>query len=316
MHIALYLVSPSVPCFTITHEQVQQLKDQLPGVTVRHCQTDTEFVQALSTAPVAVAWRFEQDWVDAAPELEWIVTPAAGKDYFQITPKPGTTMTYGSFHGILMAETALAMMLANCRGLVKAQALRESGATWPNTLLAKEMRPFRGSHVVILGFGRIGDWIGRLAKPFGVRLTGIQRNPGKRPDYFTAEDRILPVAELENVLPEADHLMLVLPSGAETDGILDEKRLSLLPPYSYVYNIGRGNAIDEVALSRALQENRIAGACLDVYQKEPLPDDSPLRNCPNTVLMPHASAFSPNYLDHFIDEFVTHWRNRYGNDSV
>jgi phosphoglycerate dehydrogenase-like enzyme len=172
------------------------------------------------------------------------------------------------------------------------------------------MRPLRGSHLVILGFGNVGRWVGKLAKPFGVRITGMSRRPRPQPEYFTAGDAVTPANRLDTVLPHADHLMLALPSGPATDHIIDRRRLALLKPQAWLYNIGRGNAVDTAALAKALAAGRLAGACLDVFEEEPLPADHPLRALPNVLLMPHASAIAPNYLDLFLNEFIEHCRRR------
>lgn len=310
MKISAWLPNTSISCFRLTLEQCQTLETRLPGHTVAHCETEADFLAQLPETQVAIVWKFAQGWFARAPEMQWIVTPAAGKDYFRITPPPGVSIDNGGFHGVIMAETVLAMMLASCRGVLTCERARGTDP-WPRKALDGRMHTLRGSHVGILGFGRIGQWVGRLAKPFGARITGIRRSPSERPDYFAEVDRVLPVDALDSVLPEFDHLVLVLPRSPETDRILDERRLGLLRETCYLYNVGRGNAIDEEALARALQDRRLAGACLDVFATEPLPEDSPLRSCPTALLMPHASAFDPSYLDRFLDEFAERFRARY-----
>jgi phosphoglycerate dehydrogenase-like enzyme len=118
---------------------------------------------------------------------------------------------------------------------------------------------------------------------------------------------------LDTVLPAADHLVLALPGGAETDSLLDARRLSLLPPHAAIYNVGRGNAIDESALASALVAQAIAAAYLDVFAREPLPADSPLRSCPNAFLLPHISAIAPNYLDLFLRELAQRLKMEWGH---
>jgi phosphoglycerate dehydrogenase-like enzyme len=166
------------------------------------------------------------------------------------------------------------------------------------------MRLLKGSRVTILGFGNLGTWIGRLVKPFEVRIYGIKRNITASPDYFTRSDRILTIDELDSVLPETDYLVLSLPKSGKTDNILDKRRLELLPSHASIYNVGRGNSIDEAALIESLESNKISAAYLDVFQQEPLPMDSPLRTCPNCCIMPHASVLSPDFMDFFVEEFL------------
>jgi phosphoglycerate dehydrogenase-like enzyme len=285
-----------------------QLASAIPGLEVRVCRTEADFVAALPEAQIALVWRFRQEWVPHAYNLRLLVTPAAGRDYFDIDLPSCVTVAYGQFHGGIMGETVVGMLLAMCRGILPAADLQRDHL-WPRGEVAPTMRRLRGSHVVILGFGHIGRHIGHLLKPFGVRLTGVRRRKTPPPPFFGSGDRLATLAELDEVLPAADHLVLCLPGTPETDGILDRRRLGLLRPTATLCNVGRGNAIDEEALAEALRSGRLAGACLDVFRVEPLPADSPLRACPNVWLMPHASAIAPDYLDLFVDELAQRWHS-------
>jgi len=309
--IAVWLTKDGISCWTFSEANRARLQSLLPGSRVVVCPDEQAFLAELPEATVAIAWQFKQQWLECALSLVWIATPAAGRDYFQIVPPPSVEITYGTFHGELIAETVLGMLLGMGRGIVDSVRLGRTDP-WPRERIAPAMRPLRGSHAVILGFGHIGTWIGRLLKPCGVRLTGVRRRPTAPPSYFGAGDSVVPVSELDRVLPSADILILSLPGGPGTDHIIDARRLRLLPAHALITNIGRGNAIDESALAEALNAGVVGGACLDVFENEPLPADSVLRDCPGAFLMPHASAISPNYLDLFIDEFVTRFRERFG----
>lgn len=310
MNLAIWLTHKTVPCWHLTPAQAARLQQALPGVAVTVCADEAAFLAALPLAEAAVVWHFNAGWLSLAPRLRWIATPAAGRDYFQIPAAANVTVTYGHFHGELMAETVLGMLLATSRGILDAQRRQLAGEAWPRAELGAIVRPLRGSHVVILGFGAIGQWVGRLAKPFGVRLTGVRRSPMPRPPWFEPADAVTTVEHLDALLPAADHLVLTLPGDTGTGKILDERRLRLLPPHAWLYNVGRGNALDEAALAAALGEQRLAGACLDVFVQEPLPADSPLRRAPNLLLLPHVSAVGANYLDLYLAEFIALCRAR------
>ena len=309
--IAVWLTHRSVPCWRLTPEQAARLERELPGVTVALCADEAAFLAALPTAEVAVVWRFDAAWLARAPHLRWLATPAAGRDYFQLPATAGVTVSYGHFHGELMAETVLGMMLAGTRGLLEAQRRQLHGEAWPRAALGERIRSLRGSHLVILGFGAIGQWVGRLAKPFGVRVTGVRRSAMLRPEWFATGDQVVTPEQLDALLPGTEHLVLTLPGDTGTDHLLDDRRLRRLPSHAWVYNVGRGNALDEAALATALREGRLAGAALDVFQEEPLPAESPLRQVPNLLLMPHVAAVAPHYLDRFLDEFIADYRRRF-----
>jgi phosphoglycerate dehydrogenase-like enzyme len=321
MKIVVLLRHAEVRAWTFSPENRQRFLAAYPDADIVICRDELELERALGDAEIAIVWRFNQDWFCRAPKLKWLATPAAGKEYLNVSPPVGVKMVFGSFHGELMGETVLALMLGHCRGLFATAKM--DGVPWPRKELAEIMTPLRGSHVVILGFGNVGQWIARLAKPFGVRITGIRRNPSatasenntdrheSRSAYLPGNDSILPLAALDSVLPLTDHLVLSLPGGSETDHMIDARRLALLPPRSAIYNVGRGNAIDEEALACALRERRIAAAYLDVFAQEPLTAESPLRSCPSAFLLPHISAVAPNYLDLFMEELASRLKSEW-----
>jgi phosphoglycerate dehydrogenase-like enzyme len=210
---------------------------------------------------------------------------------------------FSTFHGKIMAESVLAMMLSHARGLVRAYSLQQK-EVWPDRKLEPGLRLLKDSRVTVLGFGHIGTHVGRLVKSLGAKITGLKRKPGANPGYFDDEDRLLPVGYLDKVIPETDHLVLCLPATPETTGILDAKRMASLPQQAGIYNVGRGNAVDEEALADLLRERPLCEAYLDVFREEPLPAESPLRELPNCLILPHVSANAPEYIDLFIDELI------------
>lgn len=307
MKIVALLVSRRVTEFSFTEDAARRLVERLPGATVVVCSTERTFLKELADADVALVWRFRQEWFDLAPKLKVVSTPAAGRDYFRINPPAHVTMLYGSFHDAIMGETAAALVLGAARGVIQnAAAMRGTRSNWPQRHFTGRLRTVRGAHVVILGFGAIGHHAGRLLKPFGCRITGVRRNPaGDRPAWFDKNDRVVPPTKLDAVLPTADHLLCILPSGPETDRLIDRRRLALLPPTAFIHNLGRGNVLDEAALAEALTEGRLAGAFLDVFAEEPLPATSPLRKAPNACLYPHVSAIAPDYMLLYAEELAS-----------
>ena len=306
--ILIYLQN-DIPCFQPTDEQVRRFDALLPEYAdrpVRVCRSETEFVSLLPEATAVFVWTFRQEWFALAPHLRHLCTPAAGRDYFKVTPPPEVTMHYGSFHGAIMGETALAAMLAYCHGLLpfSTDMRADADAGWPRIAMARHGRRLGTSSVTILGYGNIGRHFGRMLAPFGAKVTGVTRTP--HPE-LADEAAGLGIAldttdHLDAILPKTDHLVCFLPSGDATTNLLNARRLALMRPSSVIYNFGRGNLIDEQALADALTAGRLAGAVLDVFKVEPLPLDSPLRKAPNCWLYPHASAFAPDYLDLYFDK--------------
>lgn len=309
--IALYLQS-EIPCFQPTDAQADAFRRRLadaaslsgaPVPELRLCRSEAAFLAALPTAASVLVWTFRQEWFALAPRLRAILTPAAGRDYFKVTPPPGVALCYGAFHGAIMGETALACVLSMAHGLFPfAGTMRAaSGAPpqnpWPRLQVEAVARRLAGATVLVLGFGAIGRAFARMAAPLGARIVGVTRRPHPELTADFPGATLVAADALDAHLPAADHVVCFLPSGADTNDLIDARRLALMKRSAFLYNFGRGNAVEENALADALRAGRLAGAVLDVFKEEPLPPDSPLRDAPNCWLFPHSSAFSPDYLD-------------------
>src|SRR5436305_6661747 len=128
-----------------------------------------------------------------------------------------------------------------------------------------------GKTLVIVGLGRIGEALAVRARPFGMRVVALKRDPAVRYDAAVAVDELLPMEMLDAALGRADHLCLTVPLTRETYHLIDARRMALLPRGAYLYNVSRGAVVDEPALVQALRAGSLAGAGLDVFEQEPLP---------------------------------------------
>jgi phosphoglycerate dehydrogenase-like enzyme len=151
----------------------------------------------------------------------------------------------------------------------------------------------RGMTVGVLGLGSIGAEVAAKATAFGMRVIGTKRTPGGVPHV----DRVYPPEALHEVLAAADVVVVALPLTDETRGLLGEQEFRAMKPAGLLINIGRGPIVQEAALIRALQERWIGGAGLDVFEREPLPADSPLWAMEDVIITPHVSGGWPGYLD-------------------
>jgi phosphoglycerate dehydrogenase-like enzyme len=312
MKLICWLKSDAAQCWNISGEQVLRLKYELPGWNIAAVEDENALLRELSDADAAAAWMFRQAWFDSAPKLRLLKTPAAGLDYFQVDPPPGVRFERSYFHGLFMAETAIGWLLSHSRGICRS-AVHMKHPGWPRRSLADGMRTLKGSRLTIIGFGSIGRETGRIASLLGCSITGVRRKqtePENLPEWFGPDDRVAAAegiskeALFRKILPESDHLLLVLPGGRDTDNLIGSGELALLPSHAGIYNLGRGNAIDQAALAVHLEKHEKSEAFLDVFENEPLPETSPLRNLPNAFLMPHISAAAPGYLDSFLDELI------------
>lgn len=293
----VYLVWLEWPekCFRIDAEALSYLKKAVPrGSEVVRAKTRRGFLAALPRATHVITWFFDREWYAKAPRLKVLATPSAGRELLPHPPPPGIEIHHGRYHGEIMAETVAGFMLSWCHGFFERRRYPE--LSWPRTELGGRCRQLAGTKAAVVGYGNVGRAIGEKLKSLGVAVEGFRR----------ANIKALPGA-----VKDVDWLVMVLPCAAGTDDILDSALIRRLPRRCVVINVGRGNSIDEDALVSALRAGRIAGAYLDVIKDEPSAGAPPCSvisrelakgaaarsDLPkNLVLMPHSSAFSPDYI--------------------
>ena len=311
MKILIFLTHPHVEAWNFQDRHREQFSRHCPEYSVVVCRNSKEFLAELSAAEGVIAWYFKREWQKISPQLKWIATPAAGRDWIDVEPSSNIPVLFGGFHGQMMAESVLGAALYFCKAFQFSRDLQKK-KKWARVKISQEITSLYQKRVTVLGFGHIGQTIGRAFKSFGCHLTGVKRGVIEPPDYFDDGDKIVMSDQLMEVLPETDHLIIVLPCGAETDGLFTREHFKQLPRHCIVYNVGRGNVYREADIVHALREKQIAGAYLDVFETEPLPESSELWDMDNVLIQPHLSAASPHYLDLFIDEFCSAQGQRLG----
>lgn len=307
--LVVYLKS-DVDAFSVKPRHLKQIRTALPEVTVAEATDKEEFRACLVDADWLMAWRFRAEAYARLPRLQAVFTPAAGKDWVIPDPSGRVQNYYGRFHGRIMRESLLAMMLHFNRRLDCCLANQKEGI-WNRNALDGSSVLF-GQHVLIVGYGAIGRLTAELLKAFGARVVGVKRDlTGFEHDPFA--ERVVKFETLEEELPLADHVVLILPGAPETENLFTERHFALMKVGACLYNLGRGNCYLEEHLLNALRNGPVAGAGLDVFRDEPLPAVSPLWRLPNVLIMPHASAICRQYLDLYVEEFVATVRQIWGD---
>jgi D-2-hydroxyacid dehydrogenase (NADP+) len=288
-----------IAAFSVQPAQLAQLARLHPQLELHVVRSEAQLLGALPEAEAALVWSFSAAWYARGPKLRFVATPAAGRENLEADPSGRVRAVHGHFHGKIMAESLLAMMLFFSRRLDGAMADQAAGryerAAYSGT------RRLAGQQALIIGYGPLGRECARLLRAFGMRVVGLKRNPNVDP---APADSVCGVGQLHEQLRETDHVILTLPGDTGTDHLIGAYELSLLRPSATLYNIGRGNAVDEHALVLALESEKLAHAFLDVFEREPLPTNSPLWKTKNLALMPHASAISREYLDLWFEELA------------
>lgn len=233
-----------------------------------------------------------------AENAEWVQLASAGADAFT---KPGIlkenvilTNAVGAY-GLTVSEHMLALTFAIVHRFGQ-YVRRQAEHSW------KDMGPLisiENATVLVLGVGDIGGSYARKMKALGAYVIGARKNVHEKPDWL---DEQVTIDRLDEVLPRADIVAMVLPSGDDTYHIMNESRFSLMKDGAFIINAGRGNSIDPAALKDALYSGRLAGAALDVTEPEPLPTGDELWDMENVIITPHVAGWLhvPETLDRII----------------
>lgn len=220
--------------------------------------------------------------------VEQFLDPSLRRDYV-------LTNARGVF-GDLMSEYVFGYLLNHERRIFERYRAQQEHR-WD----ASTTGMLRGKTIGLLGVGSIGAVIAKTAKHFGMTVRGFTRSSEDCPDvdvYYHGND-LLEFAD------ELDYLVSVLPNTSETHRIVDASLLNALPTRAIFINVGRGGAVDEDALIRALESKRIAGAILDVFDQEPLPKEHPFWTTPNLLLTFHTSA--PSLPEDIVQIFIENY---------
>ena len=232
------------------------------------------------------------------PSLRWFHSFSAGVDNpaFKALLERGVTLTNSSgATSKPIAQYVIAMILRVAKRTDDwAQAQRER--RWQSI----ETDELTDKTVGIVGVGRIGGEVARLAQAFGMRVIGCRR----RRSRVRYVDELVPPERLRDLLAASDFVVLAVPLTSATEGLIGERELRTMRDGAWLINISRGQVVDEGALVRALKDGSIGGACLDVFQREPLPEESELWALPNVVVTPHNSGRSPLNVERGTEVFL------------
>jgi len=291
----------TIQAFALQPEQLARLQARHPQHQWLVAADEPALLQQLPDAAVVLVWRFSAAWYGLGPQLRFVATPAAGREKVEADPSGRVRVIHASFHGKIMAESLLAMMLYFTRRFDL--ALADQRAHHYGRDQYSTTRRLAGQRALIVGYGALGRECARLLKAVGMHVTGVKR---RLTDDTGPADAVHAIDDLPNLLGKADHVIATLPADTGTDHLFDDSAFRAMRPSTGFYNLGRGNAVDETALLRALHDGALAHAFLDVFEREPLPPDSPLWDAPRLALTPHASASNSEYLDLWFAELAPH----------
>ena len=232
----------------------------------------------------------------AAPNLRWLQASMAGAG--EVAKKAGlletdvvVTTASGVYSGPLAEFVVMAMLqhAKNLDRLRRDKAEKVWRQTYNDTL--------EGKTLCVVGMGNIGRAIAERVRPFGTRVLGVKRTVREDDPARVLADELYSTDRLRDVLAGADFVVVTLPDTPETRHLVDADAIAAMKPGAYFANVGRGSVVDEGALVEALQSGHLSGAALDVFEVEPLPQESPLWELENVIVSPHATDMVPSLIN-------------------
>ena len=287
----------------ITEEQWNSILETAAahGWTAEFYADEDKAAQAALDAEVVFA--DSPKFVTNSDTVRWIISPSAGVNHFTrsdaFRAKDIMLSNSSGAYGVTISEHIIMAALTMMRYIPEYEAEIKS-RNWTRGITLKSIKNCRAT---LLGTGDIGTETAKRLRGFDPEnIVGVNTR-GTDPDGIF--DQATPVTELDSILPKTDLLIMSLPATENTYHIMDRDKLALLPDGAVIVNVGRGNTIDEEALVEELKSGRLRAA-LDVFEKEPIPEDSELWDCPNLLITPHVAGdmFLPYTVQKIVDLFI------------
>ena len=262
---------------------------------------------------VVVSGMWKNELIAGAGKLKFIQSISSGMDQYskeQLAAKGVRLASAAGVNARAVAEHALALILAVARRLPEARD-NQHKKMWRGMLgdLTQREDELGGKTLLIVGMGRIGSHLAKLAKAFDMKVLGIRRDPAQGAN---GADSIHGMGDLVKLVPQADFVALACALTPETTGLMSAAAFAAMKSSAVFVNVARGKVADEDALIKTLQGNRNWAAAIDVTADEPLPANSPLWSMPNVFITPHTAgetrAYEDNVLDILMENLDRLWR--------
>jgi phosphoglycerate dehydrogenase-like enzyme len=275
---------------------MEKMRTDFPQTEVLYSAKKRDDEETLRGADVMIGWSLPPDQLRAAKSLRWIYSITAAIDQFlypELIASEITLTNAGRVHGPVVAEHAIAVLLAMAKRLPSAVRYQER-RKWEMEAIWKEQprpREVRGANLLVIGLGSIGAEVASMAAALKMHVIGVREHPERG---TAGANEVVGYDALDSVISRADFLVLAAPLTERTRHLIDARRLQIFKPSAFLINVSRGALVDEAALVKALRDRRIAGAALDVFEQEPLSRWSPLWKMPQVLITPHTAFLTEN----------------------
>jgi D-2-hydroxyacid dehydrogenase (NADP+) len=261
--------------------------------------------EALVTNPT----RWDDRLLESLSPGDWVQATSAGYAAFPVEAFRERGVAFANASGLhdpVVAEHAFALAFAFSRTILEFVSKQAEHVWGPRTAVTADLTDWTGDTLTVYGLGSIGETIARRGSAFGMDVYGVKRDPDDY-DGSLPDERVLASEAFHGVLPETDLLVAIVPLTEETRGSLDASVFRALPDSAVLINVSRGPVVDEAALVGALRGDELAGAGLDVFETEPLPDESPLWDREDVIVTPHVGGRSNTFPGRFADLFAENY---------
>ncbi|KWW22496.1 hydroxyacid dehydrogenase [Peribacillus simplex] len=276
---------------------LEKVKELVPDWQVITGRSPAIWKDHLTDAEVIAGWKSSMSSSIEGSDMKWIQTWSAGVNSLpleRLEQKNVQITTANGVHAYPISETIFGFMLTLTRKLdtYKKQQLEKS---WQPAKMHLEIHE---KTIGIIGVGKIGKETAKIAKAFGMTVLGLRHSGKSEHDV----DEMFTQEQLPDLLPRCDYIVVTLPLTAETEKMFGHKEFQLMKPSAFFINIGRGKLVIQQELIQALLEKQIAGAGLDVFETEPLPETNPLWDMDNVIITPHTSGDTELYDQRLIQD--------------
>ena len=286
----------SIKAFDFKDEDYKSIREAFPGAKIKSYANYESLKKSGRQAKLLLTWNLSSKDYELFPNLRAVITPAAGNDWVESDPANEVSVFYGTFHGEMMEESILgAVFFMNQKMNLMVRGYQNRA--WDRNIQS-QCRLLKNQTLLIIGHGNIGKHCSSLFKRMGLNVLAINRSGGNE----EKEKGVFGIEFLSALLPKADHIILILPGNDIDKGFLDEQLLLLCKPGAFLYNFGRGNALESEALESTI--DHLGGVFLDVTDTEPLPKKSKLWRNEKVMITPHTSCVYKEYKSLFISEVI------------
>jgi phosphoglycerate dehydrogenase-like enzyme len=291
-------------------ELCSEIRGQIPDIDIEIAYTRTESRSGIDGVDIVLTHELPDELLELAENLQWVQALSAGVDMYDIDRlhDRGVILTNVSgVHSQPITEQVFGYMFLFERDILRGLRQQER-ASWEQYGAGE----LYGQTLGIIGVGAIGSRIAEVGEAVGMDVLGTKRDLESGPD---AVDELYPPDDLSEVLKRADYLVISCPLTDETHHLIGE-RDGILKTSSVIINIARGAIIDESALEFALQQGRIGGAALDVFEEEPLPATSPLWDLSSVIVTPQMAGWTDRMWGRVADIFTENYYNYLADDEL